>query len=266
MNALAQMPTRDRPKVDPRMSKRRQEVRRENGRRRLRRVLVLLGIVGVVILGIIIIRSPLFDLETVEISGANRTDVQDVLAVAGLDVGEPLMDADIRRAKVAVSSLPWIFTAEVSRQWPDTVSIDIVERQPVANLPSNGDSFAVVDRFGRVLERVANVDNGLPVVQVPAPLALPGEDVPEAVDAVRVASAMPRGIAPWVERIGVDGETGVVLDLVDNGRALVGDSENLNDKYVALATVLTRVQLQCANHIDVRVAQTPVLTRRAGCS
>ncbi len=266
MNALAQLPTRDRPKVDPRMNRRRQEVRRENGRRRLRRVLILLGIVGVVVLGIIIVRSPLFDLDEIEISGADRTDIQDVLAVAGLQRGEPLMDADIRRAKEAVTGLPWVFTSEVHRHWPGQVTIEIVERQAVANLPSTNGTYAVVDRFGHVLERVAALDNGLPVVQVPAPTALPGENVPESVDAVRVASALPREIAPWVETIGVDVEVGVVLELVDNGRALMGDSEDLSDKYVALATVLTRVQLRCAKHIDVRVAQTPVLTRRAGCS
>lgn len=226
----------------------------------------MLGIIGVVVLGIIIVRSPLFDLDEIEISGANRTDAADVLAVAGFQMREPLMDADVHRAERAVSRLPWVFTAEVTRQWPGTVTIEIVERQAAANLPSNGGSFVVVDRFGRVVERVAKLNNALPVVQVPAPAALPGEDVPEAVDAVRVASALPRQIAPWVESIGVDPETGVVLELVDSGRALIGDSELLADKYVALATVLTRVQLTCAKQIDVRVAQTPVLTRRAGCS
>lgn len=229
-------------------------------------MLVLLGIVGIVVLGIIVIRSPLFSLEEIEIAGANRTGTQDVLAIAGLEVGEPLMDADVAFAEEAISRLPWVFTAEVSRSWPRSVTIDIVERQAAANLPSNGGSYAVVDRFGRVLERIGALDNGLPVVQVPARAAFPGDDVPEAVDAVRVASALPRAVAPWVVSVGVDQESGVVLELVDNGRALMGDSEQLNDKYVALATVLTRVQLQCAERIDVRVAQTPVLTRRAGCS
>lgn len=251
--------------IDPRIRRRRIEVMRANGRRRLRRVLILLGIVGVVIFAIIVVRSPLFDLDEVAVSGAARTSPDDVLAVSGLQQGEPLMDADIVAAESAIRRLPWVFTVDVARQWPGTVAIEIVERQGAAALPS-ANGFAVVDRFGHVLERVATPPDSIPVVAMSAGAALPGEIVEDSIDAVRVASAMPHDLEAWVVEVTHDGDAGVELQLVDDGVATFGTSEALHDKYVALATVLTRVDLTCVDVIDVRVAQTPVLTRRPGCS
>ncbi len=263
MNAVAHPRTRQ--EIDPRFRRRRIEVQRENGRRRLRRVLVLLAIVGVVVLGIIVVRSPLFDLDHIEVGGVIRSDQNDVLAVAGLSRGEPLMDADIVSARTAIESLPWVFSAVVAREWPGTVTIDVVERQAVAALPS-GAGYAIVDRFGHVVERVAQPTPGMPLVSVNADAALPGEVVEESVDAVRTAAAMPRDLVPWVASVLVDEELRVVLELTGGASVLVGSSEELSDKYVALATLLTRVDLRCVRRIDVRVPRTPVLTRRASCS
>ncbi len=238
---------------------------RESGRRRLRRILVVLWLVGVVVLLLIVARSPLFDLDQIETNGLAHTDFDDLMTVAALDVGEPMMDMDVATAEVAIARLPWVFTVDVTRHWPGTISIDIVERQAAAALPA-AVGYALVDRFGQVLERVAIVPSGLPVVMVDPGEVAAGEIVVSAIDPARAAAAMPGSLWSWVSQVRVDDDLGVVLQLVGDVPVLVGDSSRLDDKFVALSTLLTRVDLACVNHIDVRVPETPVLTRGHSCS
>lgn len=238
---------------------------RASGRRRLRRVLVVLWLVGAVVLALIVARSPLFDVDRVETNGIVRTDVVNLMTVSELEVGEPMMDADIAAAEKAIARLPWIYSVDVDRRWPGTVSIEIVERQAAAALPASV-GYALVDRFGQVLERVAKVPVGLPVVMVDPGEVPPGDVVESAIGPARTAAAMPQQLWAWVDQVYADAELGVMLELVGEAEVLVGTGSNLDDKFVALSTLLTRVDLACIERIDVRVPTTPVLTRGHSCS
>ena len=78
--------------IDPRLRQRRIAVRRAEGRRRLR---VLVGIVVLVALagvGYALIRSAVFDLNTIEIDGAFGAEANQVAEASGLVVGTPMLD------------------------------------------------------------------------------------------------------------------------------------------------------------------------------
>jgi hypothetical protein len=45
-----------------------------------------------------------------------------------------------------------------------------------------------------------------------------------------------------------------------------GSTDDLDDKVVAVETVLTRVDLACMALLDVRAPGAPALTRHQGCS
>jgi len=100
-----------------------------------------------------------FRVKRVDVQGIKRMDPRPVYEIA-LDqktTAMPLVDvADIRKRLLEFG---WVKDARVSRRFPDTLVIDIVERKPAA-LWQDEDRLTLIDAEGVVLDRV-------PVAQMP---------------------------------------------------------------------------------------------------
>lgn len=94
-----------------------------------------------------------FVVKRVEPKGVERMDPMQVYRIASdqLDQAMPLVDLDATRERLL--RYGWVQDARVSRRWPDTLVIDIVERQPAAIWQHN-QQLALIDRDGVVLEQV----------------------------------------------------------------------------------------------------------------
>src|SRR5205085_5328919 len=134
------------PKVDPRVAKRRQDVARAAGRRRLRILLVVGGVVAFFggLIGLAL--SPALDVDRVEVRGAGHTSLAAVLGATGLDArGHPMVTVDRFALAGKVERLPWVDTAAVTRRWPNVVRVTVVERAPLGVIGVPG-GVALVDR------------------------------------------------------------------------------------------------------------------------
>jgi len=247
--------------VDPRFRARRNAVRRGEGRRRLRRLLVLVTLAAVALSAVVVLRSPVLDVDEVAVSGARRLDPALVRKVAGIDVGRPILLADLDGAAEALEALPWVAAAEVTRDLPGTVQVRVREREAVAVVAA-GDRAVLVDRDGRVLED-ASTATGAGHVRVVAPDAppAPGRTVPAALrTAVDLAGRLrtnPPGAVAEVRTTPT-----LQLELVDGGTVELGDASELDAKVEAFRTVHARVDRTCLATIDLTVPSHPVLTRR----
>src|SRR5690606_28763699 len=85
--------------IDPRLRARRTAVRRDEGRRRLRRLVGLVAVCAILAGGYLITRSPLLDVDQVRVEGAHRTGAEQLLDATGLRTGEPMTDIDIGSAE-----------------------------------------------------------------------------------------------------------------------------------------------------------------------
>ena len=105
-----------------------------------------------------------FTLKRVEITGAHRVSRLAIYNVAfdQDSMAMPLVDLSETRARLM--RFGWIREARVSRRLPDTLVVDIVERQPVA-IWQNNRQLSLIDSDGVVLEpvRVDRMPN-LPLV------------------------------------------------------------------------------------------------------
>ncbi|HSL58271.1 MAG TPA: FtsQ-type POTRA domain-containing protein [Acidimicrobiales bacterium] len=271
-------PTRAVPPVDPRLRARRIEVARHAGRRRLVRLLVAVVATAVVAAGWGLTRSPLLDVDHVEVRGATHTGVDAVRAAAGVSAGTPLLEVDPPSVRAAVGALAWVEHVSVTRDWPGTLRVAVRERTPVARVGTGPDGVRG-DRRGRVLGPVASGPadaDALVVIEGPdiaatAPgtvLADGGDGRPAtAVDrALAVAERLPATLAAasplGIEAIEV-GADGAVSVRLGTGVARLGAHGEVDDQLAALATVLTRVDLTCLATIDVRVPSAPAVTRSA---
>lgn len=128
----------------------------------------VIGMVAALVLGLLVIlRVPQmiggtlgegigemgFTLKRVEIKGANHIRQLDVYNIAfdQASAAMPLVDLEATRQRLL--AFGWVRDARVSRRLPDTLVVDIVEREPAAIWQHN-QRLALIDKDGAVLEAV----------------------------------------------------------------------------------------------------------------
>ncbi len=221
-------------RMDPRMAARRKVVQESHARRslaRLMRVLVFLAVVAGVVWAF---RSPLLAVQGMEIRGASTVEVAEVIAVAGLTQGVPMMDVDLEAATAALETDPWVASATVTRSWPQTIVIELVERSPVA-WAATADGWGHVAGDGVVVEYSDTPDPQAPILLLPgrAGSELAGDR--DIVGLLEFVAALPDELLQGA-RI-EQGESG--FEATIGGYAVrIGSGADGREKALALAAVL----------------------------
>lgn len=123
----------------PRLAARAEAERSDRRSRRLRRAgHGLLALVPLLAIGWVLLLSGWFDVERVEVTGAQRLTADEVRSAAGIAPGTPL--AGVRPAQVsrAVQRLRPVADVEVQRSWPSTLVLAVTERAAVAGVAEDG--------------------------------------------------------------------------------------------------------------------------------
>jgi cell division protein FtsQ len=148
--------------IEPRIRQRRIGVKRAENRRRLW-WLVLAGAVLVVAIGVLaLLGSSLFAVDQVTVTGNVYTDQEALDAVVDDLTGTPVLLVDTVEVEAEIESIPWVEDARVRTSFPDSASIEIRERTPVAAMLGTDGLARVIDVDGRVLGLV----DGQPVALV----------------------------------------------------------------------------------------------------
>ena len=100
-----------------------------------------------------------FQVKSVPVTGMERVDQLKVyqLVLAEKDRAMPLVD--IEKIRADLLQYGWIKDARVSRQLPDTLAIEIIERKPAAIWQRNG-KYSLIDANGIVLANVRAGEGG----------------------------------------------------------------------------------------------------------
>jgi cell division protein FtsQ len=265
---------RERAPVDPRIRARRRGVARAAARRRLRRVVAGLAVAAVVTLGVLLVRSPLLDVDRIAVHGADRTGAAAVAAATGVSPGDRLVGVPLGEVADRVGRLPWVASVEVSRTWPGTLRVRVVERVPVAAVPAvaaQGGApagWVLVDAAGHQLQVVPD-PGGLPRLEPAGVVPEPGRGLPGDGDwkaLLAVAASIPERAVGAVVALRPDGAGGVdgTVRLPDGTPAQLhlGDAGRLPTKWLAVLSLYESVDLRGAAVIDVRVPHAPVVRRR----
>lgn len=140
--------------------------------RAVKLALVALGtIAAAAVAGVLLVASYLylsksdyFVIKTINISGLERTDGQEVKETAGLDRNVNIWKFDAGEAESELSTLPWLSKVKVTKKWPDTVTINVREHKPrvLANL--EGRLYYMNDKGEPFRELALNENPDLPIV------------------------------------------------------------------------------------------------------
>jgi cell division protein FtsQ len=151
----------------------------------------------------------------VSVTGTSLVPKSEVLAVAGIPVGQPLIRVDTAAVAGRIERIPQVQSVQVSRQWPDGVLIAVRERHPALAVPLAGGGFALVDASGVVVRQVRGQPAAMPRFVASGPL--PGNPAIRA--AASVLRQLPPGIAGRVRSVTVPTPDAVTLHL--SGRVTV---------------------------------------------
>ena len=94
-----------------------------------------------------------FRVRSVDIQGIRRMDSKPVYAIATDQQSMAMPLVDVAAIRERLLHYGWVKDARVSRRLPDTLVIDIVEREPAA-LWQDGQKLSLIDAEGVVLDRV----------------------------------------------------------------------------------------------------------------
>src|SRR5262245_24462168 len=95
-------------------------------------------------LAFLVVQSPLLVVDYVRVIGAEHGDPNQLISVAQVEAGAPLLRVDTGAVRERIEGIPWIERAEVDKKFPGTVHITVHERVPVAFVRRNDAAFTVL--------------------------------------------------------------------------------------------------------------------------
>lgn len=250
--------------VDPRMKARRIAVIRAQGRRRLRVLAVVLGLVLAAAAAWGVSRTPLLDVDRITITGTDPADRTEILDSSKVSVGLPMLFLDVDEAQRSVESLPWVRSAQVWRDWPATVRIAVEPRVPAAAVPASQGRTALIDANGYAIGW-GSESTAVPHVSVPFSGQL--GDIHTAADGpLAVVAAMPEDLRAWVRSVTLETDHDEIgLALVGGATVVLGEPVLIDDKISALRAMLATADLECITTIDVTMPDIATVTRHHPC-
>lgn len=184
--------------IEPRLRQRRIGVRRAEGLRRLRWVIIAGGVALVVVGALAFLASPVFDIDDVSVVGEQYTDPDALQEVVDDLVGTPVLLADTADAEDRLEAIPWVESARVRTDFPNAASIEIRERTAVAAMPGADGGTRVLDRDGRILDVIEGQPIALVWIAGPITLDQPaGEFAPVGPSS---AASLATKLTPTVRR------------------------------------------------------------------
>ncbi len=159
-----------------------------------------------------------FSVDKVEVRGVKHLNELKVYERIQGDIGVPMPELDVDRIRGELVGLSWIEDARVSRQLPDRLVIDVVERSPHAVL-RKADRLVLIDATGHELEVISPARaKGKLVLTGPGA----GQQVESLAALLTAAPALKPQVreAEWVgnRRWNLTFKTGQVLALPEGGR------------------------------------------------
>jgi cell division protein FtsQ len=205
--------------------------------RRWLAVLLLLSVAGIAggitwaLLG-----SSLFAVRSVVVTGTRLVPESEVLAVASVQPGTPLIRVNTARIAARVLTITEVQSVRVSTSWPDRVVIAVRERAAaLAVVVPSG--FDLIDADGVVVQSVRTRPAIFPVYTTSAPVASLRGD-PDVGAAAAVLAELPASLRPSVTSVVAPSPDQVTLRLSSGVTIVWGGPDDAAAKARALAALM----------------------------
>lgn len=215
-----------------------ERTRSERRRRWIRVALALLAVVAAGALVWLVWFSTVLDVRGTEVAGRTTLKESQVLRAAQVPVGRPLARVDVEAIEERVSQINRVESVDVSRSWPHTLSISIVERRPVVWATRDG-QIRGIDRNGIDYRSFRSAPDALPEATITAADSEDRLKITQAVAAVIVQiTADDPALRKEIQAVSAGSKDSVELTL-SKGRTVVwGSSADGRRKLTVLDSLL----------------------------
>jgi cell division protein FtsQ len=238
---------------------RRIAVQRQEGRRRLRWFTVVGLVVAAVIMILLLLTSPILSVRQVDVEGVVYADPQQIAAIVDSIDGEPILTVDLDVAETKLLAIPWVRLARVSMHLPARVSIEVVERTPIAFFRAVDGFNRVIDRDGRVLDVIEGDPTDYIRIIGTGPNLSAGQMTEQPLlGAAELINALPSDLRIRLLSLTVSPEGEVSLSLTNDVEVIFGRPDDFQVKLVAVVNEIKRQGTNRYAVIDVSSGQPSV--------
>jgi len=228
---------------------------------------IALGLFAVLLAGYAFLQSPLFSLQSVQLTGNDRLSVGLVLERTELDYGVNLLEIEVRAVESALAELPFIVDVSVARRLPGTLVVRVRERTPIAYVAGER-GFWAIDSDGVLLYGVDAPTKPLPLVTADlndqvvreAGVVLDGPHIKAALDFVGALGVTTLASLSEIHASAA-GVTAYTRDRITVSLGTGGDMREKAEVFEVLFAKAMQGNLNIS-HIDVRHPRSPVVEEK----
>lgn len=230
---------------------------------------VVATVLVVVFGSIFIYRSNLLAITTVTVSGAEHLTDQEVTQLAAVPDDSTLLRLDTAGICGRLEEHPWVQRAQISRQFPNSIKIQITERTPSAVVKISKKSIWVISTDGAWLSSATKDDwkNYRRIVDADATMSAPvagSECTNEGVlNALKIYDGVSSKLAEQISSISAESAVKTSLTLKGGVTVAFGEAEDLELKEADIFALLDKYS-GTVSYINVRVPDRPTYRTAKG--
>jgi cell division protein FtsQ len=233
----------------PRSRRGRQAVRSRRRRKALAFIVIalVLALLGAGVWGVYF--STALVTKRVNVVGTHNLTRTQVSLAAQVPLGVPLVRQDLDAIAERTTTLPALEAAAVTRDWPSTITVTVVERRPVLGVRQSS-GYVVVDKYGVAYQTQ-------PVLPPEVLLAeVNSGDTPLLSEMAIVAAALPHKLRGKVDRITASSRDSIALVLKSGRMVTWGSSADSELKAQIMGALLKQ---KPKSSIDVSSPHNPTI-------
>ncbi len=96
--------------------------------------------------------TPYFDIKQVNVTGNSRVSAQEIEEASGINEGSNIFRVKLNSVRKRLEKISYVHSVRIKREFPNQISIEIEESQPVAAAPYMG-NYILIDMYGKTLEQ-----------------------------------------------------------------------------------------------------------------
>ncbi len=243
-------------------------------------ILVVAAVLGVA--GLVLSNTDTFAVEKVTVSGADHISAEDLTQLAAVPAGSTLLNVDANGISSRLTQNAWVKSASVDRVFPDTLNLNITEREIAAVVSVTVDDANTTERWalssdGMWLCKIPDDQNSAEGKALPSKVyedaanALEITDIPygskpeaggycnnaNVENALGVIDGMTTELATQVKSVAAASSDSTTLTLQNGIEIAFGDSKDIRDKERVCLELMAQHEGKIS-YINVRVVNKPV--------
>jgi cell division protein FtsQ len=199
-------------------------------------VLMWSALISVIVvgLGLLLYFTPVMSARDIVVVGLGAVTQDEVNNAAAVAPGTPLLQVDTDTVAERIAGIRRVATVRVQREYPSTLRVTIVEREPVV-VKDYPDGPHLFDRDG------VDFAIGVPPPGVPyLDTKNPGPNDAPTKAALEVMTSLRPEVAAQVARVDAPSVAAITLQLTDGRQVIWGTTDRTEEKALKLGALLTQ--------------------------